>query len=161
MQAFILTVAAFLSLSASVNAQWVPAGPPGGDARSLAFDPKRPHIIYAGTSDGVLYRSDNGAETWNRLSPGFPKRGFSLDEIVIDERGRLLIAYWEVAGPGGGIARSDDGGKTFTLLPGIAGESVRALAVAPGHPDILVAGSLTGVFHSMDSGDNWRRISPA
>jgi len=161
MQAFFLTVAAFLSMSASVNAQWVPAGPPGGDARSLAFDPKRPHIIYAGTSDGVLYRSDNGAETWNRLSPGFPKRGFSLDEIVIDERGRLLIAYWEVAGPGGGIARSDDGGKTFTLLSGIAGESVRALAVAPGHPDILVAGSLTGVFHSMDSGDNWRRISPA
>ena len=161
MQAIILAAVAVLSFSVRTQAQWIPAGPPGGDARALAFDPRRPQVVYAGTSDGILYRSDNAAETWHRLSPGFPHRGYSLDEIVIDDRGRLLIAYWEVAGPGGGIARSDDGGLNFTLLPGIKGESVRALAVAPGRPDILVAGSLTGIFHSMDGGLNWRRISPA
>jgi photosystem II stability/assembly factor-like uncharacterized protein len=148
------------AVAAPASAEWVPIGPPGGDARSLAFDPKRPQIVYAGTSDGVLYRSDDGAETWHRLAPGFPQRGCSLDEIVVDEQGRLLVAYWEVAGAGGGVARSEDGGRTFTLLPGITGESVRALAVSPGHPDVIVAGTLRGVFRSLDGGASWQRISP-
>ena len=159
--AVIVLFALFSALCPPVFGQWVPAGPPGGDARSLALDPKRPHVVFAGTSDGILYRSDNGAETWQRLSPGFPERGFSLDEIVVDERGRVLVAYWEVHGKGGGVARSIDGGQTFTLLPGIKGESVRAIAVAPNRPDILVVGTLTGVFRSMDGGDSWQRISPA
>jgi photosystem II stability/assembly factor-like uncharacterized protein len=157
---FIFLAAIFLASSAPAAAHWVPVGPPGGDARALGFDPRRPNVVYAGTSDGVLYRSDDGSETWRRLDPGFPKRGYSLDEIAVDERGRILIAYWEVAGRDGGVARSEDGGQTFTLLPGIAGESVRALAVSPTHPDVVVAGSLTGVFRSLDGGDTWQRISP-
>jgi photosystem II stability/assembly factor-like uncharacterized protein len=153
----LLLLAAGLPASAT---EWVPIGPPGGDARSLAFDPKRPEIVYAGTSDGVLYRSDDGGESWQRLSPGFPRRGCSLDEIIVDDQGRLLVAYWEVAGAGGGVARSEDGGHTFTLLPGITGESVRALAVSPGRPDVIVAGALSGVFRSLDAGASWQRITP-
>jgi photosystem II stability/assembly factor-like uncharacterized protein len=153
-------LALMLALGMPAGADWIPVGPPGGDARSLAFDPKRPNVVFAGTSDGVAYRSDDGAATWQRLEPGFPHRGHSLDEMIVDTQGRLLVAYWEVAGPGGGVARSEDGGRTFTLLP-IAGESVRALAVAPGRPELLVAGSLTGVFRSEDGGDTWQRISPA
>jgi photosystem II stability/assembly factor-like uncharacterized protein len=136
-------------------------GPPGGDARSLALHPKHPELVFLGTADGILYRSENGGDTWQRLVPGFPERGYSLDEISVDENGRVLVAYWQIAGTGGGVARSDDGGKTFTLLPGIAGESVRALAVAGGKPDTLVVGTLTGVFRSDDGGAAWRRISPA
>src|SRR5437867_3014765 len=111
-----------------VHAQgWVPVGPPGGNVRSLIADPRDPRRVYLGTADGILYRSDDGGLRWHRLSPGFPRTGASLDEIVVDPRGVVLVGFWEVAGGGGGIARSEDGGRTFTLLPGIAGQSVRAL----------------------------------
>ena len=70
------------------------------------------------------------------------------------------MGYWEVAGKGGGVARSTDGGVHFTLLSGIEGESVRALAAAPGRPQVLVAGALSGVFRSTDGGETWRRVSP-
>lgn len=149
----------FRSVSAA-EVSWVPVGPPGGDVRSLAVDPRDPHRMYLGTADGVLYRSLDQGITWRRLSPGFPHRGASLDDIVVDPDGALLVAYWQVEGAGGGVARSRDGGHTFTLLPGIEGESVRALATAPSNPRILVAGSLRGIFRSTDRGESWRRVSP-
>jgi photosystem II stability/assembly factor-like uncharacterized protein len=128
--------------------------------RALAFDARQPRVVYLGTADGVLYRSSDAGRTWQRPAPGFPKRGVSLDDVLVDARGRLFVGFWEVQGTGGGVARSDDGGVTFTLLPGLDGQAVRALAVAPSDPDVLVAGTLQGVFRSDDAGARWRRISP-
>ena len=139
---------------------WVPVGPPGGDVRSLAADPANPRRLYLGTADGVLYRSEDQGSSWRRLYPGFPERGKSLDEIVVDAEGVVWVGHWQVEGQGGGVARSEDGGQNFTQLPGIRGESVRALVLAPSNPRILVAGSLSGVFRSLDGGRSWRRISP-
>jgi hypothetical protein len=134
-------------------------GPPGGDVRSLAADPKDPRRIYLGTAEGVLYRSDLAGLEWQRPAPGFPLRGQSLDELVVSPTGALLVGYWDVRGGGGGVAVSNDRGKTFKLAAGIEGESVRALALAPSDPRRAVAGTLTGVFLSRDGGLSWRRIS--
>ncbi len=139
---------------------WTPVGPPGGDVRALAADPRDPRRLYLGTADGLLYRSDDAGTRWHRLTPGFPRRGMSLDDIVVDPRGVVTVGYWEMHGSGGGVARSVDGGKTFTLLPGIAGQAVKALAIAPTDPNLLAAGSTSGVFLSADQGKTWRRITP-
>ena len=155
-----LLVLVRLSAPAVAAETWVPVGPPGGDVRSLAADPRDPRRVYLGTADGVLYRSDDAGLRWQRLSPGFPHRGASLDEIVVDPRGALLVGFWEVAGSGGGIVRSEDGGKTFAALPGMTGQSVRALAQSAANPDVLVAGTIAGVFRSVDGGKTWRRITP-
>jgi len=155
-----LLVLVLLSAPAVGAEMWVPVGPPGGDVRSLATDPRDPRRVYLGTADGVLYRSDDAGLRWHRLSPGFPHRGASLDEIVVDPRGALLVGFWEVAGSGGGIARSEDGGKTFAALPGMTGQSVRALAQSAANPDVLVAGTIAGVFRSVDGGKRWHRITP-
>lgn len=155
---------AILGLAAALPAgaqSWTPVGPTGGDVRALAVDPQQEGRVFLGTADGVLYLSDDAGRRWQRLSPGFPKRGMSLDSLLVDSRGRVLVGYWEVDGRGGGVARSLDGGRSFDLLPGIEGESVRALDAAASDPDILVAGTLTGVFRSEDGGDTWKRISPA
>jgi photosystem II stability/assembly factor-like uncharacterized protein len=139
---------------------WVAIGPPGGDVRSLAADPRDPRVVYLGTADGVLYRSDDAGSRWSRLSPGFPQRGMSLDDLVVGPDGTLFVGYWEVQGAGGGVARSADGGRSFTVLTGVAGQGVRALAQAAGSPQVLVAGTLAGVFRSEDGGESWRRVSP-
>src|SRR5688572_31955664 len=61
--------------------------------------------------------------------------------IVVDPRGAVYVGFWEVGGSSGGVAQSLDGGKTFTILPGIEGQSVRGLAIAPSNPEMLVAGT--------------------
>lgn len=140
---------------------WVAVGPPGGSVRSLAVDPSSPNRVYLGTPQGVLYRSDDQGVHWRRLDPGFPRRGCSLDQIVVDPRGTVYVGFWEVVRRGGGVARSADHGTTFEVLKGMDGESVRALAIAPSKPTRLAAGTLTGVFVSDDAGQSWKRISPA
>jgi photosystem II stability/assembly factor-like uncharacterized protein len=139
---------------------WVPVGPPGGDVRALAADPRDPRVIYLGTADGVLYRSDDAGARWARLQPGFPLRGQSLDDIVIDPRGTIFVGYWEVSGAGGGVARSDDGGHNFKILPDVSDQPVRALAIAASDPRVLVAGTPSGLFRSTNAGASWERISP-
>jgi photosystem II stability/assembly factor-like uncharacterized protein len=69
-------------------------------------------------------------------------------------------AYTTGNGEGGGVFRSTDGGVTWKDLPGISGQSVRALVMAPGNPQLLFAGTLEGVFRSRDGGFAWERISP-
>jgi photosystem II stability/assembly factor-like uncharacterized protein len=155
-------IAIALSLGAvSAGAEtWAAVGPQGGDARALAADPRDPRVVYLGTANGNLYRSDDAGRRWKRQEPGFPLRGMSLDDIVVSPEGTLFVGYWSVSGPGGGVARSDDGGRTFTVLPDISGQSVRALALAPSDPAIVLAGTLTGIFRSGDGGRSWSRISP-
>ena len=138
---------------------WVPVGPPGGDVRSLAVDPRNPRVVYLGTMDGILFRSDDTGRSWRRLEPGFPERGMSLDDLLVAPDGSLLVGYWEVQGRGGGIARSRDGGRSFTPLAGMQGRGVRGLASAASDPSTLVATTLEGVFRSKDGGEGWERIA--
>src|SRR5260370_32366117 len=142
------------------GASWSPAGPWGGDVRCLAADSRNPQIVYLGTSSGLLHRSAGGGRQWRRGTPGFAARGMSLDDLAVDAAGTLYVGYWEVHGAGGGVARSRDGGVTFELLEGIAGQPVKALSVAPSDPGSLVVGTRDGVFRSRDAGRTWARISP-
>ena len=157
----VASVLALVAFAADARSQtWVPVGPTGGDVRALAADPRDPRRIYLGTANGLVYRSDDAGARWRRMSPGFPRRGVSLDDIVVDPRGAVLVGFWEVGGSQGGVAQSLDGGKTFTMLPGIDGHAVRGLALAPSNPDVLVAGTIGGVFRSGDRGRTWDRLTP-
>ena len=150
--ALLLTLALAARASADGPSEsWVPLGPPGGDVRSLAVDPSDPRVLYLGTADGVVYRSEDAGERWRRLVPGFPHRGMSLDDLVVGPEGTLYVGYWEVGGAGGGVARSDDGGRHFSILT--QGLGVRALALNPRDPRVLVAGTLGGVLRSEDAGE--------
>jgi photosystem II stability/assembly factor-like uncharacterized protein len=84
--------------------------------------------------------------------------------IVADARREqtLFAGAWmrdPLSADRGGVFRSDDGGRTWKAV-GLADQAVRALVQSPSDPDILIAGSLEGVFASQDAGENWARISP-
>src|SRR5215813_5103040 len=66
--------------------QWEITGPWGGDVRALVAAPDNPEMLYLGTSDGQMFRSNDGAQSWKRLKPGLGRRGLSVDSIVIDPR---------------------------------------------------------------------------
>ncbi len=149
--------------------QWEVTGPWGGDVRSLVDSPADSNVLYLGTSDGQIFRSKDGARTWQRLRPGLERRGLSIDHIVIDPRNpnTVYAGAWAVArDEQGGVFRSDDGGDHWKLLEGTKGLSVRSLAIAPSDSNFLIAGSanddpkLNGVFRSTDAGKKWERISP-
>ena len=91
MKRLVLSLALLLPRSTAAQT-WVPVGgPTGGDARELAADPRDPRILYLGSSDGLLYRSEDAGSSWHRLAPGFPLRGMSLDEIAVSPAGDVYV----------------------------------------------------------------------
>ena len=157
-------VALFLALSClRLNAvNWLPFGPDGGDARSFAADPHDHLHLYLGTLTGWIYESRDGGGTWKRLASVGMRADLALDSIVVDGANpkHILVGAWVLGSTEGGLYISNDGGVSWEIDADMRGQSIRALTDAPSDPKIMVAGTLKGVYRSMDSGEHWQLISP-
>jgi photosystem II stability/assembly factor-like uncharacterized protein len=113
-------------------------------------------------ADGHVFVSKDGTESWELRGRVGSRLDAVVTRLVIDPRdgSRVFAAVWyQEAGEGGGVFRSEDGGRTWELA-GLEAEVVRALEIAPSQPEELIAGTRGGVFRSMDGGNRWERISP-
>ena len=142
---------------------WVAFGPDGGDARRIAPDPRDHAHLYLGTANGWIYESHNAGVRWTRLAQVGNRDDLVLDNIVVDAKNsnHLIVGAWVIDRPDGGLYFSYDGGATWTNQAEMRGQSIRALAASPSDPNILVAGTLQGIFRSTDGGQRWNRISPS
>lgn len=145
------------------SSDWLPYGPNGGDARAFAADPHDNQHVYLGTATGWIYESRNGGADWKRLARVGKRDDLVLDNIVLDSSkpGRILVGAWVLSSTDGGLYASNDGGVTWSAVPEMKGQSIRALISAPSDPKVVVAGTLEGVYKSVDGGDHWKLISPA
>src|SRR5690348_7156742 len=157
-------VVAFAFTPLSVHAQvWRALGPSGGDVRSLAMDPRNPHGIYLGTTDGHVFGSRYAGEHWQLLGRAGNSREAVVTSLIVspDSSSTPYASTWtrDARSEGGGVFVSADGGSNWHAL-GLDGHAIRALAIAPSDSKQLVAGALDGIFQSSDSGRTWQRISP-
>ncbi len=155
----------FLVLAAAglgAQSPWSAIGPDGGDARSFAAVPDHPSHLYLGTTNSCIYESTDGGANWHRLSTLGASDDLVVDHIVVDSANPAIVyaAAWALDGTGGGLWVSQDGGRNWTEAPGLRGQSIRAFLQAPSAPEMLVAGTLEGVFRSLDGGATWNEISP-
>jgi len=137
-------------------------GPPGGDVLSLAADPSDPKRLYLGTADGHIFGSSDAGESWKLLGRAGSATDGVITAILIDPRNPKILfasAWSRENNGGGGVYRSDDSGVTWKPS-GLDNRAVRALAMATSNPDLLVAGTLEGVYRSHDAARTWERISP-
>ena len=144
--------------------QWKVLGPDGGDARSLAYDPRNLNHIFLGTGTGTMFESLDGGQNWSRFAHLGSGDDYVLDHIAINPRNPdiIFVAAWSVQDQkAGDLFRSRDGGKTWEALPAMRGKSIRALSLAASDPMVVTAGALDGVYRSTDGGEKWERISPA
>jgi photosystem II stability/assembly factor-like uncharacterized protein len=158
----VFLIALFLVAAGARAQTWEPLGPPGGDVHSLALDPSHPGRLFLGTADGHIFGSEDDGEHWTLLGRTGARQDAVITAIVVDPRdANVLFASTRMQDPaaGGGVFRSADGGRTWRTS-GLEGQAVRALAIAPSDADILVAGTLDGVYRSRDDGKSWERISP-
>ncbi len=97
-------------------------------AVDLAMDPSNPRILYAamwraerkpwtmisGSSEGGIWRSTDGGDTWTKLGGGLPTKLVGKIGLTVSPANpRRLWAIIE-AEPEGGVYRSDNGGDTWT-----------------------------------------------
>lgn len=80
------------------------------DVHTLAVHPGDPGVLFAATGGGV-YRSDDGARTWDRLIDGYT-RGVAIHPIMPEI---MFAGPARRVGYEGRVLASEDGGETWTL----------------------------------------------
>src|SRR5215217_2303812 len=136
---------------ASYSNDWRTTGPPGGDVRGLVVDPSNPDRLYFGTLDGQIYTSADGGKQWQLLY-NFGKPRLFVDQIIVDSRNpRVLYVGGHRHNLPGGFFKSTDGGATWRESAQLKNEALHSLAQSDSDPDILIAGTFTGVFRSDDA----------
>ena len=140
---------------APYSAEWRLTGPSGGDVRGLVVDPSDPDRFYFGTLDGQIYTSSDGARTW-RMLVNLNRPRLFVDHIIVDPRDSkvLYVATHRHKDPGG-FFKSKDGGLTWRDAPELRNEAVHSMTQSESNPNILLCGTINGIFRSMDSGETW------
>jgi len=143
-------------------AAWRATGPFGGDAEVIRVVPATKDLVLAAAHNGLIYSSVNGGASWNNVA--FPAQFAGvLHALEVDPRSRSV---WYVGVESGnewtsGVYKTADAGLSWTLLPQTRGLKVWSLALWPHDPDVIAAGTGSGVFLSRNAGAAWTRISPA
>jgi photosystem II stability/assembly factor-like uncharacterized protein len=118
-------------------------------------DPSSPTTLYAGTESDGIFRSTDGT-SWSLVK----YLDARVSALVVDRGNPPATPAAVYAGTIDGVLRSLDSGTSWVALEDMDGERVNALAVDPGAPGTLYAGTQgTGVFRTTDGGTNWNPAS--
>ena len=140
---------------AAYSTSWRITGPTGGDVRALVVDPSDPDRFYFGTLDGQLYTSTDAAHNW-RLLANFNRPQLFVDHIIVDPRNsKVLYVATHRHKDAGGFFKSTDGGLTWREAPELRNEALHSLAQSESNPNVLLTGTINGIYRSTDSGETW------
>jgi photosystem II stability/assembly factor-like uncharacterized protein len=126
---------------------------------AIAFAPKNPDVIIAGTQFAALFRSDDRGRSWRQLDVTVPEicsnqAQSRFTQIVLDSvdaklgwAGVELDSVW----------RTVDGGLTWRQTKkGLASEDIHGLAVTNNGSRRVFAATERGLHISDDDGENWQ-----
>ena len=127
----------------------------GQPVQALAQAPSDPHILFAGTLQGV-YRSGDSGATWTQISPPGSHEIHEIESLAVDP-GDPDVVY---AGTWHLPWKTTDGGQTWSnIKQGIIEDSdVFSIIVDPEHPHIVYLSACSGIYKSENAGALFHKI---
>ena len=124
--------------------------------RALAQAPTNPKTLVAGSLTGV-YRSKDEGVTWERITPAHHDDLRNFDSVAFDPHDENIIYAGTYHLPW----KTADGGKNwFPISKGMIDDSdVMSIIVDPSNPTNVHATACSGIYHSVNSADQWKRYS--
>ena len=134
-----------------------------GTIFAFAESPIRRDLLWAGSDDGLLHRSDDGGKSWENVTPPadiLPEWALiSIIEPSPHDLGTCYVAAtrykWDDLTPY--LCKTTDGGRNWTrIVAGIPEHRfTRVIRADPARPGVLYAGTEAGVWVSLDDGAAW------
>ena len=149
----------------------------------IVVDPRDPQIVYVGALGHAystneqrgVYKSIDGGAHWTKVLDKGSEIGISDLAICPGDPQLLFAGAWNVHrppwstyaaidGPGGGLYRSQDAGKTWTRLnnglpEGEWGRIGVDVAADGKHVYVLIQAKNAGLYRSDDGGDTWTLVN--
>ena len=147
----------------------------------VEIDPQNPNIVYAslwqaqeapwengafGGTDGGLFKSTDGGQTWTKLTNGLPKNTQQVDIAIAPSNPSRLYATVAIGNPIE-IFRSDDAGASWYRVTTdrrpalrIGGGDIPVPKVDPRNPNVVYTCS-TVIWKSVDGGKTWTGLRGA
>lgn len=128
-------------------------------AASWSFE-RKPWVFENGSTDGGIFKSDDGGDTWTRLAGGLPPGVLGRTAVAISPaRPSRVWALIEAAGGAGGLFRSDDAGRSWSRVNGGSMLTQRALYFThltphPASPDVIYVLNIS-LWKSTDGGETF------
>jgi hypothetical protein len=120
----------------------------------LDFSPQSREVLYAGTYNGGLYKSEDSGATWQRIL----SKIFVYDFAVHPQDPKTIYVAGYYASHGK-VLKTTDGGAAWQEIYNEASQenAVRAMALNPSAPNEIIIGMTSGnIIKSYDSGVSWR-----
>lgn len=137
-----------------------------GTATALAESPLKRGLIYVGTDDGALWRTDDGGNDWQRIDQNLPIDELLYVSDIVPSHFKTGRVYLTLDGHrsddfGTHVFVSEDSGKTwYTLGESLPGREVcHSFAEDPRNEELLFLGTEHGCWASLDRGYNWLRLT--
>ncbi|MBI5876922.1 MAG: glycosyl hydrolase [Chloroflexi bacterium] len=131
---------------------------------ALAESHKEAGVVWAGTDDGLVYITRDGMKSWRNITPkGLPEWALiSILEPSPHDAGTCYMAATRYKSDDlkPYLFKTTDYGANWTpITDGIpADEFTRTIRADPTCRGLLVAGSETSVYVSLDDGANWQKF---
>ena len=131
---------------------------------SMKMDPQDNNILYLGTTANGLYRSSNGADSWEKITDenGIFSPGATVYDIAI-EKGNSNIIYIATLNNGRGeLLKTEDGGESWIESHIISelNKPVYAVEIDPKSQTLIYIGTAqAGFLKSENRGKEWEAVT--
>ncbi len=130
-----------------------------GTLTTISESPTRFGLLYVGSDDGLIHRSDNAGASWNKITEGLPAN-FWVSTVVASahKEGRVYASLngyrWDNFQPI--VYMSEDYGKTWkNISSNLPQEPVNVVKEDPVNENIIYVGTDHGVYVSVDDGSSY------
>ncbi|MFN8287774.1 MAG: T9SS type A sorting domain-containing protein [Chitinophagales bacterium] len=128
---------------------------------SLDNAKKDDRLIYVGTSDGNVWRSDNDCATWVNISAGLPDRYVTSVKASPNDSNTVFVSHSGYRSDEliPHVHKSLNRGSTWIDISGnLPQVAINDLLILPGNDSVIFAASDGGVFVTLDGGNDWQRL---
>jgi photosystem II stability/assembly factor-like uncharacterized protein len=127
----------------------------GQSIRALTQAPSDPKTMIAGTLKGV-FRSEDGGQTWNRITPEGSADLHEVESIAIDPKDphTIYAGTWHLP-----WKTTDGGANWHNIKQGLIDDSdVFSIIIDPTVPNVVYTSACSGIYRSDTAGELYHKI---
>lgn len=128
----------------------------------IVESPHRQGEIWASTDDGLVHVTRNNGASWQNVTPpGLPELAYiGCVEMSAHDADTVYLAAtrYKLADYRPYLYRTRDSGRSWQPITGNFPDNEITRVIRADRPGVLFVGTETGIYFSLDDGENWHRL---